>query len=389
MTEIEKKAALALRPYFQENPVVIDIGSNKGDWADVLVRGVGQMYLFEPNEILLHYSMVRFDTLTNVQYLNYAISATEGEADFFYFTNNNNGLSSLYFNQFWIDQGLPMQKGRVKVKTLDSLFGGTEIDMIKIDVEGADFDVLLGAKQLLTNHRIKFIQIEFSNHYTLAGRSFDDVVNFVRPLGYEVFHFNGDKFEVRTNQEAENFYIMDKDFTQNWNGEFIKNTKGIKVDTALEIGAFEGLTTNYICDNLLKEGGRVICIDPLTDEYLSGHKDNALFVGQYDRFIRNTQGKPVELIRKRSDDAFNQLKDLRFGFIYIDGDHTEAGVFSDAVHYWNLLLDGWQNPGGYMLFDDYGQSAETKRGIDRFLQTQKGNYKLLIQDYQVLIHRTR
>ena len=103
--------------------------------------------------------------------------------------------------------------------------------------------------------------------------------------------------------------------------------------------------------------------------------------------MRNTHGKPVELVRKKSKDAFDELKDLRFGLIYIDGDHTEEGVFQDSVMYWNLLLDSPRNGGGYMLFDDYGQSPETARGINRFLETQKGNYKLLVKDYQVLIQR--
>jgi hypothetical protein len=93
------------------------------------------------------------------------------------------------------------------------------------------------------------------------------------------------------------------------------------------------------------------------------------------------------LIRKKSVDAHKELKDLRFGLIYIDGDHTEDGVYNDAVQYWNLLLDSPRNAGGYMLFDDYGQSEETARGIDRFLETQKGNFDLLVKDYQVLIRR--
>lgn len=388
MTEIEKKAALALQPYFSKDPIAFDIGSNKGDWADVLIRSVHSMVLFEPNEILLHYTMVRFDTLINVSYQQIGIGSETKESDFFFFTNYNNGLSSIYFNQFYIDEKLPMQKGKIILRSLDEFVTRDQrIDIIKIDVEGADYDVLLGARKLLSEKRIKFIQIEFSNHYVLAGRTFEDVVTLVRQYGYDVFHFNGETFEKRTDQQAENFYIMDKDFTQDWNGEFKKNTIGIKIETALEIGCFEGLTTNYICDNLLKEGGRVLCIDPLTDEYLPGHKDNAMFIGQYERFMRNTKGRPVELIRKKSRDAFNEIKDLRFGLIYIDGDHTEQGVFEDAVQYWNVLLDSPRGAGGYMLFDDYGQSTETARGIDRFLSTQSGNYRLLIADYQVLIQR--
>lgn len=385
MTDIEKKAALALRPYFGPDPIVFDVGSNKGDWADILIRGVKEMHLFEPNEILLHYTMVRFDTLANVLYNALGICDKNVETDFYYFTNNNNGLSSIYYNPYWEELGLPMKKGKIRVTTLDNYYRASGvIDFIKIDVEGADYDVLVGAMGLLENNKIRFIQIEYSTHYALAGRSFEDVVPFVRQFGYDLFHFNGETFELRTDQKAENFYIMDKNFTQDWNSEFIKNTKGLpKFKFALEIGAFEGLTSNYICDNMLTPEGRMICVDPLTDEYLPGHKDNEMFKGQFERFTRNTLGKPIELIRKKSREAFEQLKDYRFDFIYIDGDHTENEVFNDAMNAWRIL----QEKEGYILFDDYKWDDGTRRGIDRFLSTQAGNYELLIMDYQVLIKR--
>jgi FkbM family methyltransferase len=391
ISETEVKAVLALRERCGADPIVFDVGSNKGDWASILAPNVKDIHLFEPNEILLHYSMVRFDTLKNVHYNQNAVFSKESELDFFYFTNNNNGLSSIYYNKFWEDEGLPMKKGKVKSIKLDEYFayyfdGQENIDILKIDVEGADFDVLLGSEWLLSKKKIKFIQIEYSTHYTLAGRSFQDVIDLVTKYGYSLYHFNGEDFEPYTNQQAENFYIM-AEYTQDWNSEFKKNTKGIRVQTALEIGCFEGLTTNYICDNLLVEGGRIVCVDPLTDEYLPGHKDNEMFKGQYDRFIRNTAGRPVELIRKKSIDAYNQLKDLSFGLIYVDGDHTEEGVYQDAILYFERLLTQNQGGGGYMLFDDYGQSEETKRGIDRFLSDRQGRYSLILKGYQVLIRR--
>lgn len=385
----EVKAVLLLRERFSPDPIVFDIGANKGDWSSIIIANVKEAHLFEPNIVLLHYCMVRYDRLTNVIYNNLAVFSENKEMDFYFFTNYNNGLSSVYYNQFWVDEGLPMQKGKTKAVTLDSYWNDERIiDFVKIDVEGADFDVLLGAQGLLRKKQIRFIQIEFSNHYTLAGRTFQDVIDLIRKYDYEIYHFNGTDFVPYTEEtKAENFYIM-SEYTQDWNSEFKKNTEFLKgqIHTALEIGCFEGLTTNYICDYLLNDGGRVVCIDPLTDEYLPGHKDNAMFKGQYERFLRNTKGKPVELIRERSREAHKRVKDLRFNLIYVDGDHTEDGVFMDGVMYWNQLLDT-KNNGGYMLFDDYEQSEETKRGIDRFLATQEGNYKLIHKGYQVLIQR--
>lgn len=391
ISDNEVKAVMELRGKMSADPIVFDIGSNKGGWADILIQNVKEMHLFEPNERLLTYTMVKYDYLKNVVYNSEAVSDKEGETLFTVFYNENNGLSNIIQNPKWND--LPGVLDKVETITLDTYWSGfnRDIDFVKIDVEGAEMLVLKGAYELLKDNTIKFIQVEYSEHYPVAKTSFKNVMRYMADLGYKCYSFNGSFKEEKIESfvedyRLENFWFM-REYTQDWNSEFKKNTQGIKIETALEIGCFEGLTTNYICDNLLKEGGRVICIDPLTDEYLPGHKDNAMFVGQYDRFIRNTAGRPVQLVRKKSHEAFQELKDLRFGLIYIDGDHTEAGVFTDAVMYWNLLLDSPKENGGYMLFDDYGQSAETKKGIDRFLETQEGNYKILVKDYQVLIQR--
>lgn len=53
----------------------------------------------------------------------------------------------------------------VKVSTLDTVagnFGIHRIDMLKIDVEGAEISVLEGAKQLLSHSRIRLVAVEWS-----------------------------------------------------------------------------------------------------------------------------------------------------------------------------------------------------------------------------------
>lgn len=386
MTEIEKKAALTLRPYMSKDPVIFDVGSNKGDWAAVLGPNAKEVHLFEPNEVLLHYSMVRFDTLNNFVYNNVGLFSENKVMPFHYFTNSNNGLSSVYRNQIWVDMGLPMKEKKIHVVTLDHYWKDS-IDFLKIDVEGADFEVLKGADRLLTEKKIKFIQVEHSDHIILSGHSWDELVTYVRSKGYDVYDFDGENFFKAQEYTKENYYLMEE-FTQDWNNEFKKNTNGLKFDFALEIGCFEGLTTNYICDNLLNAGGRVICIDPLPDDHnsLPFGEDNKIFEGQHQRFVRNTRGRPVELIRKESRLV---LKDKEFGgyrfdFIYVDGDHREEAVYFDGCYGFNVL-----RVGGFMLFDDYEWRAETKAGIDRFLRNNDGYLQVVQRGYQVMIKKLK
>lgn len=393
MTEIERKAALALFPYFSKEPVIIDGGSNKGDWAEVLAANVSKITLFEPNTILRHYSQVRFRHLRNVFYIDAALSNQNGQAEFAFFEDEHDGLSNIIGNSKW--DGLYPKHETVDAVRLDS-FTCEPIDFLKLDVEGAEWLALDGARGLLKDKKIKFIQVEFGDHIEITGKTFIELRVLIESYGYRLFHFhtdkdlqiflpvNGTSLKDLKSIGAENFYFMDHNFSENWNLEFIENTRGLKFDFVLEIGCFEGLTSRYICDNLLNPGGRMICLDPLTDEYLPHHKDNAMFVGQYDRFIRNTRGYPIELIRKQSIEAKAELFHYRFGLIYVDGDHREEAVYLDGKMAFDLC-----RVGGYILFDDYeGYDPGTKSGVDRFLtELPKGIFSIVKQGYQMMIQK--
>lgn len=176
-------------------------------------------------------------------------------------------------------------------------------------------------------------------------------------------------------------------YSQNWNGEFIKNTAFIDRNSlvnVLECGSFEGLTSNFICKELLAHNGTLICVDNLSDDY-SLDNDNELFRGQYERFIENTEPNKdrIILMRESSITALPRLRDEYFDFIYIDGDHTYNSVLSDGKNAFRLLKEG-----GFLLFDDYlwGNAQPVKEAVDEILR-ENPNHKLLLKLNQVLIQK--
>ena len=193
--------------------------------------------------------------------------------------------------------------------------------------------------------------------------------------------------------------------SNSWNASFVSNTSGmINFDLCLEIGCFEGMTSNEIVSRMLSRDGKLICVDPLTDLYLNENltekniNDNntmwSYFNGQYDRFISNCkvhiENNKIELIRKLSTESFSELKEKyeqKFDFIYIDGDHRADPVYIDGVHSFELC-----KPNGYILFDDYEWGLEfgkdaPKVGIDRFLNEYKDKIQLVSKNGQVLIKK--
>jgi predicted O-methyltransferase YrrM len=174
------------------------------------------------------------------------------------------------------------------------------------------------------------------------------------------------------------------------------------LDLCMEIGVFEGATSNLIARHLSKEG-KLICIDPLEDKYITtdiSEKTKELnetkwkyFSGQYERFIHNTKdlissGK-IELIRETSDNAFKKLGNIKnlVDFCYIDGDHRTKAVLKDGI---NCLAAC--KVGGMILFDDYKWGKgdfDCGKGIDIFLNENEDNLKILEKNQQVLVQKIK
>lgn len=156
-----------------------------------------------------------------------------------------------------------------------------------------------------------------------------------------------------------------------------------RVNRVLEIGAHEGQSACYILQNLLEPTGTLVSVDPMF------HEPTRL------RYFANTGAvrlpeQTVETLRDRSVVALARLVAQRqqFDFIYVDGDHHNQTVLSDAVMGWQLLA-----PGGVMLFDDYypvptqGYFAGPKAGIDAFCMLHSASFEWVITNHQIGIRK--
>tara|TARA_B100001248_G_scaffold189106_1_gene144560 strand:+ start:2189 stop:2893 length:705 start_codon:yes stop_codon:yes gene_type:complete len=130
----------------------------------------------------------------------------------------------------------------------------------------------------------------------------------------------------------------------------------------LEIGSFEGFSTNYFLDNFL-DGDKcfITCIDPFikyseATENLITRVDNYINSNTYNKFLQNTMKNKERIILYKgySQNILPQLK-TKFHFIYIDGDHSSSAVYSDAIKSFELLLID-----GIMIFDDYLWGVDKK-----------------------------
>ncbi len=145
--ENEKQKIFA--KYVRVGDTVYDIGAHTGYYsllASMLVGQQGKVYAFEPlpRNVQFLREHLRANLVNNVQIMPFAISNWSGVARF------SNGNSSF--------QGHLSPEGEIEVPvvSLDELWKKGELvspQVIKIDVEGAEFSVLTGATRLIQSSR--------------------------------------------------------------------------------------------------------------------------------------------------------------------------------------------------------------------------------------------
>lgn len=140
--------------------VCCDIGGHRGFMAGVMLRaGASRVYCFEPNPTNAEAieDLAALNPEADLRVLRYAVSAADGEAQFSVMPESSMGkLASSSFQH----DAKTVETFQVTVRSLDSLIFSSEIpapDFIKIDIEGAELDALVGASQLIADRGPTFL----------------------------------------------------------------------------------------------------------------------------------------------------------------------------------------------------------------------------------------
>lgn len=164
--------------------VVCDVGANVGGWASVVLGVCGDradVHCFEPAPDSFAELEQRYRNVPRVHTWNLGLSDRGGHAHLFA-DSRVSTVASLYAGSLETAGRRPATKTTVSLATLDQFCESesiARIDLLKIDVEGAELAVLRGAQRLLEQRRIRFVQFEFGYPAIHAGthiRSFYDVL---------------------------------------------------------------------------------------------------------------------------------------------------------------------------------------------------------------------
>ena len=171
---------------------VLDVGAHVGQYtllASGIVGPAGRVIAFEPHPVLgrvLARNVTRAGC-QNVTVLPVALGRASGSGTLVLHPPDNFGGSSLRPD----DASAGHARATVEVTTLDEALdrlGGPPVDLVKIDVEGAELDVIDGARGTLAANPGIVLIVEFLRANPLPfGRTVEDLEARLRELGFQLF----------------------------------------------------------------------------------------------------------------------------------------------------------------------------------------------------------
>jgi|SRR6056297_1176323 len=183
----DRHTQLVLNRVLKSNSNCIDVGCHKGEVLDQMISASpeGHHFGFEPIPELYQELKKRYNNTIKVQIANLALSDNSGTVKFNYVVSNPSysGMRKRDYDR----QDEKDTEIEVRTECLDHFLPDDyRVDLMKIDVEGAEYLVLKGAKSIIERDK-PIIIFEFglgaANHYEVQPA---DVFKYFEELGMSI-----------------------------------------------------------------------------------------------------------------------------------------------------------------------------------------------------------
>ncbi len=179
------------RKELKEGMTVVDIGANIGYYSVIAGRRVGQngkVFSFEPepNNFSFLVKNIEVNNLKNVTASQVALSNKLGTENLFLFAENTGSYSL-------VDNRGTATSISVKTDRLDNIIK-VPVDIIKMDIEGAEYLALEGMKKLINRSPKLILMTEFfPNAIRRFGKDPLDFLKMLMNFGFDLSEINEDK----------------------------------------------------------------------------------------------------------------------------------------------------------------------------------------------------
>ncbi len=217
-THLEATITVELLSQIVLQPIIFDIGANMGSYTSSILdqNPNATVYAFEPSKVAVESLKNRFQANPSVIVIPHALGGQNGTgtlwSDF-----EGSGLGSLRKRRLEHFDITFSKAEKVQIVTIDSWCEKNAVypHMIKIDVEGSEFDVLSGGIQTLQQTRL--VQFEFGGSNIDSRTFFQDFWYFFTELNFNLFRIS------RTGLVPIFRYSEDEEFFKTTNYLALKN----------------------------------------------------------------------------------------------------------------------------------------------------------------------
>lgn len=210
----EPETVALIQKLLPPGAVFLDVGAHVGQYtlvASQQVGAAGQVHSFEPDPETFRWlaGNVRLNRLRNVRVNQAALSDESGKKRFYFATPRDIGSNSL--SRPLNDSGRSCD---VVCTTMDEYVaanGIERVDLIKVDIEGAEYAMLVGAQHLLSRPNKPVIIAEFEEERQRSfGNSCAKLAGLLTNHGYHLFRLGSERLETYTPQEddAPSFNVL-------------------------------------------------------------------------------------------------------------------------------------------------------------------------------------
>jgi len=217
----------------KSEPVIFDVGANKGQ-SITRYKKLFQnptIHSFEPNIDEVNILRQKYINDKNLHLNSVAVGDKKGNLEFNIYANSkHSSFRNLIPNTTWIkkrskilkvdDKNYTTKKVNAKIITLDDYVDEKNlknIDILKIDTQGFEDKVLLGAQNLLKNNKIKLIQLEliFSEIYENPLNIYD-VEKTLIPNNYKLLGISNSGSLISSHIYQSDFIYISNDTYENF-----------------------------------------------------------------------------------------------------------------------------------------------------------------------------
>jgi FkbM family methyltransferase len=165
-----------------ENSIVVDLGSYHGRFAlEIFIKFKCNVYSFEPLKQFYEYSKLTIKK-DKIKFFNYALGKSNGK-EILYLNEDETS----FFNKSNISEEIDIREFNQAISDLDI----KKIDLLKINIEGAEYDLL---DHILENNiilKIKNLQIQFHSNIIDFKKRKKTITKNLRKTHKRNWYFSG------------------------------------------------------------------------------------------------------------------------------------------------------------------------------------------------------